>query len=58
MLTVKVRNMAVAKRIGLNMVRIEIEIYTKESAKIKRLIASFTEDYRTKVIDLYSGSKN
>ncbi|MFZ3372350.1 MAG: ISAs1 family transposase [Desulfitobacteriaceae bacterium] len=51
-------NMAVAKRIGLNMVRNEKEIYTKESAKIKRLIASFTEDYRTKVFDLNFGRKN
>jgi len=50
-------NMAVAKRIGLNMVRNEKEIYTKESANIKRVIASCDEEYRTRVFDINFGKK-
>lgn len=50
-------NMAVAKRIGLNMVRNEKEIYTKESANIKRVIASCDEEYRTRVFDINFNKK-
>ena len=45
-------NLAVARRIVLNMVRNEKEIYPKYSANSKRLTASLDEEYRTKVFDL------
>jgi predicted transposase YbfD/YdcC len=45
-------NMAVAKRIALNMVRNEREIYPDKSANRKRLIATLDLDYRTKVFDV------
>lgn len=45
-------NLAVAKRISLNMVRNEKEKYSKMSAKCKRLMASLNIEYRTKIFDL------
>lgn len=45
-------NLAVAKRIALNMVRNEKELYPKLSAKSKRLMASMDIGYRTKIFDL------
>ena len=45
-------NMAVAKRISLNMVRNEKEYYPEYSANAKRLIASMNLEYRTKIFDL------
>lgn len=45
-------NLAVAKRISLNMVRNEKELYPKLSAKSKRLMASMDIEYRTKIFDL------
>lgn len=45
-------NMAVAKRIALNMVRHEQEIYPEKSAKKKRLIATLDEEYRTHIFNI------
>ncbi|MCK9218193.1 MAG: ISAs1 family transposase [Firmicutes bacterium] len=50
-------NLAVAKRIVLNMVRNEKELYPKLSANMKRLTASLDVEYRTKVFDLNFKSK-
>ena len=47
-----VLNLAVAKRIVLNMVRKEKEKYPKLSANLKRLMASLDIEYRTFVFDL------
>ena len=46
------QNMAVAKRIVLNMVRNEKELYPKLSANLKRLTGSLDIEYRTHVFDL------
>lgn len=46
------QNMAVAKRIVLNMVRNEKELYPERSANLKRLTGSLDIDYRTHVFDL------
>lgn len=46
------QNLAVAKRIVLNMVRNETEEFPKKSANKKRLQASLDEDYRTRVFDI------
>jgi len=46
------QNLAVAKRIVLNMVRKEKERYPKLSANLKRLTASLDIEYRTFVFDL------
>ena len=46
------QNLAVAKRIVLNMVRKEKEKYPKLSANLKRLMASLDIEYRTFVFDL------
>lgn len=46
------QNLAVAKRIALNMVRNETEEFPKLSANKKRLMASLDEEYRSRVFDL------
>jgi predicted transposase YbfD/YdcC len=46
------QNLAVARRIALNMVRNEKELYPKLSANLKRLTASLDEEYRSHVFDL------
>ena len=46
------QNLAVAKRIALNMVRNETEEFPKLSANKKRLMASLDEEYRDRVFDL------
>ena len=46
------QNMAVAKRIVLNMVRNEKELYPKLSANLKRLTGSLDIEYRTHVFDI------
>lgn len=45
-------NLAVAKRIVLNMVRRETEEFPKLSANLKRLKASLDVEYRTRVFDI------
>jgi predicted transposase YbfD/YdcC len=51
------QNMAVAKRIVLNMVRNEKELYPERSANLKRLTGSLDMEYRTHVFDLNFKSK-
>jgi predicted transposase YbfD/YdcC len=46
------QNLAVARRIALNMVRNEKELYPKLSANLKRLTASLNEEYRSHIFDL------
>ena len=46
------QNMAVIKRIALNMVRNETKIHPKLSANKKRLIAAYDVDYRSKIVDI------
>lgn len=46
------QNLAVARRIALNMVRNKKELYPKLSANLKRLTASLNEEYRSHVFDL------
>lgn len=46
------QNMAVIKRIALNMIRNETKIHPKLSANKKRLIAAYDMDYRSKIVDI------
>jgi predicted transposase YbfD/YdcC len=46
------QNLAVAKRIALNMVRNEKKLHPKLSANLKRLTASLDDEYRSHVFDL------
>lgn len=46
------QNLAVARRIALNMVRNEKELYPKYSANTKRLTALLDEKYRSHIFDL------
>ena len=46
------QNIAVAKRIVLNMVRKETEMFPKLSANLKRLTASLDIEYRTHIFDI------
>lgn len=46
------QNLAVAKRIALNMVRNETDQFPKWSANKKRLMASLDVEYRTRVFDI------
>lgn len=45
-------NMAVAKRIALNMVRNEMDRFPKKSAKKKRFIANLDLEYRTQIFNI------
>lgn len=46
------QNMAVVKRIALNMIRNETKIHPKLSANKKKLIAAYDVDYRSKIVDI------
>lgn len=46
------QNMAVIKRMALNMIRNETKIHPKLSANKKRLIAAYDVDYRSKIVDI------
>lgn len=51
------QNMAVVKRMALNMIRNETKIHPKLSANKKRLVAAYDVDYRSKIVEInFKGS--